>query len=234
MGSHHGSMEDYDWNINDPRDDPTRLDSLSRSSERWNDGQKLELEADYRWMERFLGLPLEVWPLAGFRFQRFNMTSTTMAFKSIPPDGPFPPPVRWRRLITFNQQYYIGYVGAQFRGAIQRASLPPITGTFQADYGATAGYNIDHHLFYEYYGIHRYTMESTDGGGCTSPSPPEALLTPRLSLGVQADYMDISTTGSHRFVWSGATTTPVDETWTNGVSVSSRQTAITAFLRLRM
>ena len=41
-----GTMEDFDWNIDDPRDDPTRLDSLSRSSETWKDGQQVELEAD--------------------------------------------------------------------------------------------------------------------------------------------------------------------------------------------
>jgi hypothetical protein len=226
-----GSMEDFDWNINNPRDDPTRLDSLSRSSERWTDGQKIEIEADYRWSERLLGLPVEFWPLAGFRFQRFDITSTR-GVQIIPSDGPFPPPFDGD-LITFNQQYYIGYVGAQFRTAIQRPGRPPINLAFQADYGATAGYNIDHHLFYEYYGIHRYTMESTAGGALHFALTAEALLNKRLSFGLQADYMEIGTTGSHRFVWSGATT-PVDETWDNGVSVSSRQTAITAFLRLRI
>lgn len=35
---------DYDWNIVEPRNDPTRLDSLAQLSTRWNDGQKLELE----------------------------------------------------------------------------------------------------------------------------------------------------------------------------------------------
>ncbi len=227
-----GNMEDFDWNINDPRNDPTRLDSLSCSSERWNDGQKVEIEADYRWTERVLGLPVELWPLAGFRFQRFDLTSTH-GVQIIPADGPFPPPFDGD-LITFNQQYCIGYVGARLRAAIPRVGRPPIIVTFQADYGATAGYNIDHHLFYEYYGIHRYTMESTDGGAMHFALTAEAPLTKRLSLGVQADYLEISTTGDHRFVWSGATPTPVDETWSNGVSVSSRQTAITAFLRLRI
>ena len=37
-----GCMADYDWNIDEPRDDPTRLDSLTLSSERWSDGQMLE------------------------------------------------------------------------------------------------------------------------------------------------------------------------------------------------
>ena len=182
--------------------------------------------------ERLLGLPVEFWPLVGFRFQRFDMTSTN-GVQIIPADGPFPPPFDGD-LIRFNQQYYIGYAGAQLRQAIQRQGRPLINVTLQADYGATAGYNIDHHLFYEYYGIHRYTMESTDGGAMHFALTAEALLTKRLSLGVQADYLDISTTGSHRFLWSGATPTPTDETWSNGVSVSSSQTAITAFIRLRM
>lgn len=226
-----GSMEDFDWNINDPRDDPTRLDSLSSSSERWNDGQKVEIEGDYRCMERLLGLPIEFWPLAGFRFQRFDITGTN-AVQIVPPDGPLPPPFDGD-LITFNQQYYIGYAGAQLRAAIHCWDRGPITLTLQADYGATAGYNVDHHLFYEYFGVHRYTMESTTGGALHFALTAETLLNKRLSLGLQADHMEISTTGSHRWVETGATT-PVDETWSNGVSVSSSQTSLTFFLRLRI
>ena len=70
-----GVMADYDWNINDPTDDPSRLDSLTHSSLRWNDGQMLEWEAAYRWTDSLFARPIELWPLLGFRFQRFNMTA---------------------------------------------------------------------------------------------------------------------------------------------------------------
>ncbi len=225
-----GSIYDYDWNIDEPRDDPSRLDSLSSASERWNDGQKIELEADSRWAECFLGLPVEFWPLIGFRFQRFDITASH-ADQIIPATGPFEPPFDGD-IITFNQQYYIGYVGAQFRMAIPREDKPPTTVAFQADYGFTSGYNVDHHLYYEYFGVHRYTMEKTDGGAVHLALIVESFFTERFSVGAQADYTDISTTGSHRLVMSG-NTTPVDERWSNGVSVSSRQATITGFLRMR-
>lgn len=70
-----GVMADYDWNINDPTDDPSRLDSLTHSTLRWNDGQMLEWEAAYRWTDSLFAQPIELWPLLGFRFQRFNMTA---------------------------------------------------------------------------------------------------------------------------------------------------------------
>ena len=70
----HG-MNDYDWNVVDPRNDPARLDSLSHSSTRWNDGQQINIEADYKYSDCFLGMPIEVWPLAGFRFERLDMTA---------------------------------------------------------------------------------------------------------------------------------------------------------------
>ena len=226
-----GSMEDYDWNIEQPRDDPTRLDSLSRSSERWNDGQKFEIEVDYRLVEHFAGLPLEVWPLAGFRYQRYDIIGSR-GVQLIPDDGPFPAPFDGD-IITFNQQYYIGYVGAQLRGAIPLPNRAPITVTLQADLGGTSGYNVDHHLFYEYFGVHRYTMESTWGSAAHVSLAAETLLTTRLSLGLQADYTNIYTTGTHRWIESGDTI-PVDESWTNGVIVTSHQASITAFLRLKM
>ncbi len=106
--------------------------------------------------------------------------------------------------------------------------------TLQADYGATAGYNVDHHISgYEDTGVHRYTMESTDGSVLHFALIAEAPLNKRLSLGLQADHLELNTTGSHRWVMSG-NTPPVDETWSNGVSVASRQTTLTGFLRLRM
>ena len=227
-----GTMEDFDWNIDDPRNDPAGLDSLSRSSERWNDGQMLDIEYEFRLLERPLGLPVEVWPMIGFRWQRFDITGYA-GNQIIPPDGPFPPPFDGD-LITFKQEYAIGYLGAQFRGRLETRILPPIAWTLQGDWGYTQADNIDHHLFYEYYDVHRYTMDDTHGDCWHVALTAEALFCrDRFSIGVQADYMEISTTGSHRWVESG-NTTPVDETWTNGVSVSSCQTAITAFLRLRM
>ena len=118
-----GFMSDYDWNINTPRNNPDRLDSLTHSGERWNDGQKLELEADYKYSDCILGMPIEVWPLAGFRFQRFDMTGydayQLVSTSGNPPIGPY----RYQGdIITFNQQYYMGYIGAQLRRALSASA----------------------------------------------------------------------------------------------------------------
>ncbi len=82
-----GGMYDFDWNIDDNLpNDPTRLDSLSRSTEQWTEGQMLELEYEFRLLERPLGLPFDVWPLAGYRWQRFDITGSSTD-QIIPPDS---------------------------------------------------------------------------------------------------------------------------------------------------
>ena len=35
----------------------------------------LDLEYEFRLLKRPLGLPVEVWPMVGFRWQRFDMTA---------------------------------------------------------------------------------------------------------------------------------------------------------------
>jgi len=92
-----GSMEDFDWNIDDPRNDPTRLDSLSRSSERWNEGQMLEIEYEFRLLKRPLGLSdgrslaVSRIPVAAVRHNELRWQSNHPARWSIPAA------VRWRR-----------------------------------------------------------------------------------------------------------------------------------------
>lgn len=229
-----GGMFDFDWNINDYLpNDPTRLDSLSRSSERWNEGQMLELEYEFRLLNRPLGLPLDIWPMFGYRWQRFNITGYS-GNQLIPADGPFPSPFD-SDIITFKQDYSIGYLGAQLRGRLETGRLPPIAWMLQGDWGYTQANNVDHHLYYEYeYDVHRYTMEDTHGDCWHVCLTAEFLYCmDRLSIGFQADHKEINTTGSHHWLVYDDTTTYRDETWTNGVSVSSRQTSITAFLRLR-
>ena len=52
-----------------------------------------------------------------------------------------------------------------------------------------------------------------------------------LTVGVEYDFTQISTRGSHRLINEGLR---IDETWNRGVRVSSDQTAFTVFLRLRV
>ncbi len=223
-------MADYDWS--GPNRDPA---SLSSSPERWTDGQTVELEGSFKLTDHILRAPLEVWPVIGFRFQRFDL----MAHDGVQDinDGTFPdiPPVgyRWQGdTISFNQQYYMGYVGAQIRRDCCIMNTRPVTFVMQADWADTWGYNIDHHISgYEDDGIHRYTMETTQGGAFHVALTAETQLSKRFFLGVQAEHLEIRTWGTHHFVETGAKT--VDETWTNGVSATSDQTSYTAYLRAR-
>lgn len=227
-----GNLDDYDWLT---PGDPTHLDSLSSSALRWNEGQLLDLGAEFHLTDCDpLGVWVEIWPMAGFRFQRFAMTGHDGLQiigdgVVVPPSGtPLP-----GDLITFNQQYYMGYIGGQLRSTLRLGRLPPIACTFQGDWGRTAGYNIDHHLFYESLGVHRYTMESTYGGAVHFSFAAQMPITPWLSVGVQFDHMDIHTTGSHRWLTYDDYGNRLDLTWDNGVKVTSTQNSVTAFLQAR-
>ena len=155
-------------------------------------------------------MPLEVWPVIGFRFQRFDLTGHDG--DQIINDGTLPdiPPVGYHwtgDTITFNQQYYMGYIGAQLRHDYNVYERRCVTFVFQADWADTWGYNVDHHISgYEDQGIHRYTMESTQGGAFHLALTAETPLSKRFFLGVQADHLEIRTWGSHHFVETGTKT----------------------------
>jgi hypothetical protein len=227
-----GGMKDYDWNIADPRNDPTRLDSLSHSATRWNDGQKLEIEADYKYSDCILGMPLEVWPLAGFRWQRFDITAYNMTQLigggHIPGDGNIPDPgysIAGDGL-TFNQQYYIGYIGFQLRRCVQRECRPPINLMFQFDWGATAGYMVDHHLLRTDI-PNFFTTESTGGDTVHLCLAGDIPLNCHWDAGLRADYYRIRTTGTITQYSNGQVISHGDD----GVLVKSEQTDITAYLQ---
>ena len=107
-------------------------------------------------------------------------------------------------------------------------TVPPILWTLQGDWGYTEAYDIDHHLLRE---GDMFIMNRTAGNCWHAALTVEAVVTERIGVGVQADQLYIQTVGEHRWLNEPL---GIDETWTNGVAVSSRQTWITAFLRIRM
>ena len=218
-----GSMSDYDWLT---PTNPTHLDSLSISSERWNEGQMLELEGEFKWTDCFLGMPIEVWPLAGFRFQRFDIT-TYNGLQVVSDTGQTPPvgTVFPGNGITFNQQFYVGYFGAQLRRTLEITNLRPIDMTLQVDGGPAWGYNVDHHLLRS---GDRFTMDTTQGGALHLALIGETALNCNWSVGLEFEYLEIRTTGTHQLV--NVPLNQYDST-SNGVMVRSDQTSVTAFLR---
>ena len=218
-----GDFEDYDWR--NPNNDFT---DLGFARERWTEGQMLDLGFKRQLFDRPLGLPVEVWPMIGFRWQRLDVVAYDAEQVKFKNQWLDPPLTVSGDVIDFNQQYYIGYAGAQLRGRLETKMLPPLIWTLQGDWGWTEAYDIDHHLLRE---GDMYTMNRTHGDCWHAAVSVEALVTNRFSFGVQADHLQINTTGSHHWLNDPL---QIDETWNNGVSVSSQQNWITAFLRVRI
>jgi hypothetical protein len=214
-----GNFEDSDW---EPLNPDGSVSDFGRSREHWTDGQTVDLDLECKLSDRFCGMPVEVWPIGGFRFQRFGLTAYDLVQEKSnnQPDGRF----FAGDVLTFKQQYYMCYLGGQLRKTIGLANNKELRLTFQGDWGATWGFNIDHHLrtdpVFEAY-------QSTQGGSWHLGLTAEAPMNRRLSLGVQADFLKISTTGK---TWE---TNRSPEVWNNGVRSDSEQTSITAFGRLR-
>jgi hypothetical protein len=209
-----GSFADYDWM---KPDEP--LTDLGYARERWNDGQMITLDLERKLSDHFFTLPIEVWPIVGFRWQRFGLTGYDLDQVR---DSRQPPARYDGDIITFNQQYYMAYVGGQLRKTFSITETKAIHLTFQGDWGATWAYSIDHHLLADFYG-----MQADQGSSWHIAFIAELPLNQRLSCGVQADYLNIRTTGKD---WEIGR--PTQGPRTNGVCTYSDQTSLTAFVRL--
>jgi hypothetical protein len=227
-----GEMSDYDWSGADRA--PALL---SVSPQHWTDAQTIEIEGEYKLFDRIFTLPVAFWSIAGYRYQRFGMMAYngvqvindgTMPIPDIPPVG-----YRWHEeTVSLNQEYHMGYVGGQLRTTWYVSETRSVDLTLQGDWAGTSGHNVDHHISgYEAQDIHRYTIENTHGDAIHIALIAETPLSQHFSVGLQADHTEIRTTGTHRWLASGSGTLPIDETWSNGVKVTSDQISITAFLR---
>ena len=219
-----GQIADFDWNIYPPYDDPTRLDSYTLSEERWCNGLILDWQAECKWSDSFFDIPVEFWPLVGMQYQRFDITSSGIDYV-VPALGP-QPAYEGVDVFTFDQQYFSVFFGGQLHKSTQLGRVP-IDMIFQMDGGPTAGHKIEQHLLRS---GERFTIDETRGGMWHVGFTAEAHLTSQFSVGFQADYLDIRTTGTHRLLNEPEGD---DFTWANGVIVKSSQSTLTAFVRFR-
>ena len=219
-----GQIADFDWNILPPYDDPTRLDSYTLSEERWCNGLSLDWQAECKLSDTILDMPVEFWPLVGMQYQRFDIRSSGINYV-VPALGP-QPAYDGVDVFTFDQQYFSVFFGGQLHNTTRLGRIP-IDMTFQLDGGPTAGYKIEQHLLRT---GERFTIDDTRGGMWHVGFAAEAHLTDQFSVGFQADYLDIRTTGTHHLL-----NEPMGEdyTWANGVIVKSHQSTVTAFVRWR-
>lgn len=213
-----GQLSDLDW-----RSAGQEYSDLGSAQERWVDGQMIDLGLDFLLTDCVFKLPIEIWPTIGFRWQRFDLTCYDGVQSKYDNQWLDPPDQYPGDVITFNQQFYIGYLGGQFRMKLRSVCL-----TFQADWGYTWGYNIDHHLDRD---GDLYLMQSTEGNTWHLGFTAEVPLGCHVSMGFQCDHLEIRTSGTHRLqnLLLGE-----DSSWDNGVSVSSNQTSLMAFLRFRL
>jgi hypothetical protein len=216
-----GHMNDYDWMI--PGADFT---DLGITRERWDDGQMINLNLQYRLLDHLVFLPVEFWLSGGFRWQRFGLTAYDAV--QVKEDNVWPP-IPWSYggdVITFNQQYYSEYLGGELRTTLAWIPTLPLELRLSGDYGAAQGYNIDHHLLRE---GDMYVMHSTGGNTWHYAASAELHLKKNFSIGAQYDFLNIDTHGVHRWVNAPF---DIDESWHNGVHVQSEQTWLTIYFRL--
>jgi len=220
-----GNIADFDWMT--PAD-PSHLDSLTLSSERWNEGQMIDIGAEFKLTDCTLGMPIEIWPMLGFRWQRFCMTATGIDY-IINPDGPPGPDPAYEGVdvLTMNQQYYMLYVGGQLRTDVCLLGRP-VALTFQGDWAGTWGASVDHHLVRP--GGDLFVMQYTSGGAMHVGLTAETQLTNRLFIGLSADPLALTAPGIPHWYYPSE---GEDEWWTNGVKQRSDQTSLTVFLRGR-
>lgn len=216
-----GDTVNCDWNP--PNPDGSYTD-LGKSSARWSDGwgQMIDIGGEFRWKETLFGLPIEVWPTVGFRWQRFQLTCFDLFQYKENNVWLDPPDYYSDDSIDFNQQYYMAYYGGQFRTRVGNISM-----MFQADWGYTWAYNVAHYLLVD---GDRYTMDNTYGGSWHLAFNAAVPLDERIAIGFQVDYLQIFTEGKHHLL-----NLPVgqDMVWSHGVKVLSNQAGVTGFVRVR-
>jgi hypothetical protein len=212
-----GTFCDYDW---DPANSDGSYSDLGYGKLRWNDGQMVNVDAECKGMDTVLGLPIQVWQVFGFRWQRLDVTAYD-AEQVLSGNQPVSQHYAGD-VLTYNQQYYMAYLGVQLRNTMPIGSKE-IHFTFQADWGLVWGNGIDYHSLRE-----MYVINNTHGGEWHLGLTAEMPVSQRLSFGVQGDVMEVRSTGS---VWEEFVngTTP---SWGDGVGAGSDQTSFTAFVRL--
>ncbi|ABK99693.1 omptin family outer membrane protease [Pelobacter propionicus] len=216
-----GMMKDSDWD-DDLRPDVRTIYSESKC--RMEPSYMVRGDMDLEVADR-IGLPLWVSlrPLIGFRWQSFHLvTHDGVQYEeggsiALPGDG-----------ISFWQTYWQYFIG--LRSDIDLGRLLDVGGLnllMQLDWAYVEGDNSDHHLLRT---GKRYTYENTHGDAWHASLGLRKSLYDSLSLAVEAEYLRLKTTGSHRIVNDDI---GLDYTWSHGVKVWSQQASVSVSLEYR-
>lgn len=193
LGDVNGRFKDSDW---DNDENPGQKSIYSESSCRMEPSYMARLDADLE-VSDWLGLPawLSVRPVVGFRYQNFHMvTHDGMQYTS---DGS-PPQALPGDGIRFKQQYWQYFVGIRSNmDAGRYIGISNLKFSLQLDWAYVEGSNEDNHLLRA---GNRFTYENTYGYAWHGSAGLKKGLTQRLFLGVEVEYLYITTTGNHLLV----------------------------------
>lgn len=219
-----GTFKDSDW---DDEDAPKRRTVYSESQTRLRASYQLGADIDLLVSDR-LGLPpeLQVRPVVGFRWQHlsflihdgtqsvFDSQGTAMDVMALPGDT-----------IAFKQDWYQYFLGLRLGYAWRR---PPwlrwLRCDAQGDVGRVEGHNEDKHLRRG----DRLTREDTIGRAWHVNLGLTLGLTDRLGLGLEWEYLNIESFGTHKLLAYGQ-----GMRWSHGVKVWSDQSSLALTLAYR-
>ncbi len=217
----HGEFEDSDW------DNPDEKTIYSTSQMRVAPSYMVRFDADLE-VSDWLSLPgwLKIRPVGGMRYQRFNLIShdgiqydLTGASGNalLPGEG-----------IRFKQTYWHYFVGLRSVIDLSRPTgIPSLSLNLQADWAYVEGMNEDNHLLRA---GRRFTYEDTYGEAWHCSMGLKKELGKGFSIGLDGDYLTVSTTGNHRLL---NRTFDIDMSFSNGVKVWSDQLSLSLTLEYR-
>ena len=218
-----GVLADSDWT--DERNTRIR-DIYSESNLRLKPSYDVRASVDVS-VAGWLGLPkgLDLRPVGGVRWQRFDLMAFDGTQWDLQSDGSWHTTPLPGDDIHFKQTYWHYFLGLRGQWQPLRHEYPGLKLTGQVDWAWVKGDNQDDHLLRE---GNRITEESTSGHAWHASLALDAPLGGNFFVGVQAEYLNIETTGSHRLVNDAF---DMDYTWDNLAKVWSQQCSLMLSVR---
>lgn len=223
-----GIMRDTDW---DEPGSPTPVTNYSESLCRLEPSWQVEADLDLQVADIFhLPEGFDLRPVIGFRWQQFSFVAHDgVQYDYNPP--PQPPDIQMLpgNSISFEQSWYQYFIG--LKAGYTWKQLPwlhrlKLQAAF--DWSYVEGNNQDRHLLRE---GNRTTTQQTTGDARHASLELLFGLTPTIDLGVEADYLNITTTGTHTLRDDLTVTVPFS--WQIGVQSWSEQFGIAVRSRFR-
>jgi hypothetical protein len=220
-----GQLADSDWT--DATNTSLRT-IYSESDLKMDASYMINASADLS-VAKWLGLPkfLDLRPVGGVRYQYFDVTANNLTQWETLSDGSIDTYTYAGDVIAFDQTYWQFFIGLRFSWELMPSTYPGLMLKTQLDWAYVDAENRDHHLIRE--GI-RITEDSTDGHAWHGMLGLVAPIASNFSLELQAEYLEIDTSGSHHW-FNEDPAYAEDYTWDNGVNVWSRQVSMMLALR---